>query len=45
MKIDDKSLEQLKAMVYDEAQKLAIAQNNIKVLEEEINKRSQESEQ
>jgi len=42
MNLKEMSDQELKAMVYDEAQKLAIAQNNIRLLEEEIKSRETE---
>ena len=39
--LDQLSLEQIKAVAYDEARKLEIARNNLQVLNQEIQKREQ----
>ncbi len=40
MDLDKFELKDLKAMIYDESKILAIAQNNIRIIEEEISKRA-----
>ncbi len=43
MNLKELELKDLKALVYDESKALAIIQNNIRLIEEEIRERSQTS--
>ena len=44
MNVNELTLEQLKALAYDQLVAIQVAQNNLRILEGELGKRAQESQ-